>query len=242
MSASYRNTAERRPLCLPGWRFTERNRAVVSAFITFSAALLAPLSVRAQQCSPSRAPQRGLCPGLSPCVMSVLQQQWGRPGLKQLPVWRCSAGSVPECSGQSAVLGAVGTASARCLGSEQHLLGQLWAAREVRPLSIPVVGVALLPGSDLLLLLCVCLQGTGSVQTYLCFNKEISKKAVKGCSKTSCFSCKKPRGEEVTIPLYLQLPVTSVCWRLSAVCFHLCMASYSVIPPVKVIRPFKSAF
>lgn len=142
VSASSGNTAERWLLSLLGCRFMGRNQAAVPALVTTPAAPLSPLSFRVQQCSSSWAPQRGLCPGLSPYVVPRLQQWCGRLGLKLLRAGAAAQGlcRVPRaerCAGQS---------TSTVPGLRQRCLGQLWAGTELRPHFIPVAGIALLWG------------------------------------------------------------------------------------------------
>lgn len=119
------------------------------------------------------------------------------------------------------------------------LPGPVWAGRGVRPRSIPVAAFALLPRGDLLLLLCGCLhcQGTGKFPNILLGQQG---KAL-GCSKTNCFSCKKPRGEEVTAPSL----ASSSCQQLPLEVIYSLLPSlhgYSVIPFCQNDPTFKSPF
>lgn len=122
-----------------------------------------------------------------------------KTGTKTSPrlAWQCRICArvlgVECCAGCSSACCVWGRASARCLGSEQHCFGHLWAGREVRPCSIPVVGAAFLPGVSSS---CCFRFGTGTVPNILLFQQGRAL----GCSQTSCFGDRKPRGEEVTIP------------------------------------------
>lgn len=157
VSASSGNTAERWPLSLLGCRFMGRNRAAVSALVTTPAAPLSPLSFRAQQCSFSWAPQRGLCPGLSPYVTPRLQQRCGRLGLKLLP-----AGQRRVCARVLRAERCAGCSRARCGGAE-HQRG-VWA-----PGSAASASLGLGQKSDLTPSLLLVLHSSVGVASSCCF-------------------------------------------------------------------------
>lgn len=187
VSASYGNTEEKRPLSLLGCRFMERNRAVnlsshhrscsTTGTSFFQSAVMQLLLSSSERSLPWAQP---VCDAHAAAAV----REAGTKTSAHLALQRRICARVLRvecCAGCSSARCVWGRASAGCLGSEQHCLGQLWAGKEVRPCSIPVVGVALLPGGDLLLLLCGCLhcQGTGSIPNILLFQQE----KVLGCSK-----------------------------------------------------------
>lgn len=114
-----------------------------------------------------------------------------------------------------------------------------WAGREVRPRSVLVVAIALLPGGDLLLLPCGCLhcQGTSKFPNILL----VQQGKALGCSKTNCFGCRKLRGEEVTGPSLASASCQQHLLEVISLCFHLCMATLYA-PSVKMIQHVKVLF